>query len=252
MKKHNLTPHKRDCDKQSFIDRIKQIINELGSAAKLARLANLSGAVIGKYLAGESEPSRPRLISIADASKVNIEWLVSGTGNMRGGDHQLKSIYNSDTESFQGKGFGESITSTEDYCEMPFFDSADNNRALASERQVFEMLRFRKSWLKCEFKAEPQDMCLLRFHGEYMSPTLVEGEITLIDKRETKVTRDGIYFIRVNDENFIKRLQPLPGGNIRVYNDNPSYKPFIVHPLKHSEDFSVLGRVVWAWGGRTL
>jgi len=64
---------------QSFKERVRYIVRKVGSIEKLAQLANVSPRVVGKYLAGESDPSRKRLISLADAASVNVEWLATGS-----------------------------------------------------------------------------------------------------------------------------------------------------------------------------
>lgn len=69
---------------RSFQARIAELAQLLGSAQALADKAGLSRRVVGKYLAGESDPSRERLVALADAAGVNIEWLASGRGPMRG------------------------------------------------------------------------------------------------------------------------------------------------------------------------
>jgi len=65
---------------QSFKERVRYIVRKVGSIKKLAQLANVSPRVVGKYLAGESDPSRKRLISLADAADVSVEWLATGVG----------------------------------------------------------------------------------------------------------------------------------------------------------------------------
>ncbi len=65
-----------------FSKRIKKIIELFGSAEKLANISGMSSRVIGQYLAGKSDPSRIKLIALANAAQVNIEWLATGKGPM--------------------------------------------------------------------------------------------------------------------------------------------------------------------------
>ena len=67
---------------RSFQDRIAEAARLAGGAQSLADKAGLSRRVVGKYLAGKSDPSRERLVRIADAAGVSIEWLASGRGPM--------------------------------------------------------------------------------------------------------------------------------------------------------------------------
>ena len=72
----------------TFPDRIKKIIELSGSAEKLANISGMSSRVIGQYLAGKSDPTRLKLIALANAALVNIEWLATGKGPMREEDRE--------------------------------------------------------------------------------------------------------------------------------------------------------------------
>lgn len=67
----------------TFANRMKVLVELVGSAEKLARLAGMSARVIGKYVSGETDPSRERLISLAKAADVNVLWLATGEGPMK-------------------------------------------------------------------------------------------------------------------------------------------------------------------------
>lgn len=58
----------------------------MGGPGELARKSNLSRRVIDKYRSGQSDPSRERLIAIANAANVSAGWLATGEGPMRPGD----------------------------------------------------------------------------------------------------------------------------------------------------------------------
>lgn len=51
-----------------------------GGPGELARKSKLSRRVIDKYRSGNSDPSRERLIALADAGGVSVEWLATGKG----------------------------------------------------------------------------------------------------------------------------------------------------------------------------
>ena len=64
----------------NFPDRLKEAIGE-ASVRSFARSAGLSETALRQYLSGKSEPTRPALVSIADAAEVSIQWLIVGEGN---------------------------------------------------------------------------------------------------------------------------------------------------------------------------
>ena len=78
-------------DVLSFTDRIKYIINLVGSAEKLANISGMSSRVIGQYLSGKTDPTRKKIIALAEAAGVNVQWLATGEGLTRNGEwHEFK------------------------------------------------------------------------------------------------------------------------------------------------------------------
>lgn len=73
-----------DCSEKdlSFLERTRTIVSIAGGVEKLSRAAGMSSRVIGKYLAGKSEPNRIRLVALAKAVNVSVEWLATGDGVM--------------------------------------------------------------------------------------------------------------------------------------------------------------------------
>lgn len=63
-----------------FIERMNTLIARVGGVGALAEKAGLSRAVIEKYRRGQSDPSRLRLIALASAGGVSLEWLAAGAG----------------------------------------------------------------------------------------------------------------------------------------------------------------------------
>ncbi len=65
-------------ENDSFTDRLKEIITKLGSQEKLAFKSGISKSTISKYILGLSDPTRKKIIALASAGDVNVEWLVNG------------------------------------------------------------------------------------------------------------------------------------------------------------------------------
>lgn len=95
----------------------------------------------------------------------------------------------------------------------------------------------------------PKSLAIVTGFGDSMRPLYNPGDPLLVDCGITRADVDGIYFFRVGDEGFVKRLQRIPtveGVLIRAKSDNPSYDPF---DIVKGMDFEVFGRVVKAWRG---
>jgi len=64
---------------EQFPERLSEAINER-SLSTFARTADVSETVLRKYLDGKSTPNLERLLGIAKAANVTVQWLVTGSG----------------------------------------------------------------------------------------------------------------------------------------------------------------------------
>ncbi len=65
----------------AFRSRMEFAARRAGNATRLAEAAGISRRAIGDYLAGAAEPSRSRLVAIARAARVSVQWLATGEGS---------------------------------------------------------------------------------------------------------------------------------------------------------------------------
>lgn len=82
--------------------------------------------------------------------------------------------------------------------------------------------------------------------GDSMRPLYNPGDPLLVDSGVREVSFDSIYFFRIGDEGFIKRLQRVPGQGIVAISENKSYRDWVVTP---EMDFEVFARVIKVWCG---
>lgn len=73
-----MTEIENDPSDTLFLERMNVLIERCGGPGELARKAGLSRRVIDKYRRGESDPSRSRLVAMAMAANVSVEWLATG------------------------------------------------------------------------------------------------------------------------------------------------------------------------------
>lgn len=95
----------------------------------------------------------------------------------------------------------------------------------------------------------PKNLAIVTGFGDSMRPLYNPGDPLLVDRGITRADIDGIYFFRVGEEGFVKRLQRIPtidGVVIRAKSENPIYDPF---DIVKGMDFEIFGRVVKAWRG---
>ncbi len=101
-------------------------------------------------------------------------------------------------------------------------------------------IAFRRDWIKK--KGNPENMSLIKVPGDSMQPTLLSGDIALVDHGHNYIDpQGGIYAIAVDGEIMIKRVQPIPGGKILVISDNKNYERLEMD----SGQSHINGKVIW-------
>lgn len=68
----------------AFGDRVAVAIKRVGGSTKMAEIAGVSTSVLSKWRRNESDPSRTRLVKMARAAGVSLEWLATGEGEPQG------------------------------------------------------------------------------------------------------------------------------------------------------------------------
>jgi len=101
---------------------------------------------------------------------------------------------------------------------------------------------FRKDWIKRK-GGKPNSMSLIKVSGDSMEPTLLAGDLVLVDHSRTTIApQGGIYAISINHEVMIKRIQILiPQNKLRILSDNPLYEPIEADP----EQVKINGKIIW-------
>jgi phage repressor protein C with HTH and peptisase S24 domain len=136
------------------------------------------------------------------------------------------------------------------YAYIPLYDvraRGGANGAVVDGESVLDVLAFKEDWIRQEVRAAPGDLRLIFVEGDSMVPDLRPGDIVMIDHTDTSARREGAYVIRMDGALLVKTLQRLPGGVIKVISRNAAYEPFTVNvsALAGSDDFAIIGRVVW-------
>lgn len=210
----------------TFPDRLRQVI-EKRSVRSFARHCGMSDSVLRQYLKGKSEPTRPVLLAIACCTGVSVEWLATGTGPMKIPDQRA------------------TLQLTEgDFCSIPLVAATKDETDSAPISRVPSNLIFRSEWLKKELSTDPQALAMTVAHGNAMEPAIGDGDTLLVNIRQNRVHKDGIYVLQTNSAMISRRIQVLMDGGLHVTCDNPTYAP---QTISHADadSLTVVGRVVW-------
>jgi transcriptional regulator with XRE-family HTH domain len=73
-------------DRADFVQRLTELAAEFASRAEFARRAELSAGALQHYINGDTEPTRPALVALAQAAGVDPGWLASGMGSRNRSD----------------------------------------------------------------------------------------------------------------------------------------------------------------------
>lgn len=134
---------------------------------------------------------------------------------------------------------------------IPQFDTGGamgDGLILRDQPGVIQAWRVSPEWLQKNVKnaTSAQNLCIVTGFGDSMRPLFNPGDPLIVDRGVNRVDFDAIYFFRVGEEGFIKRLQRVPGQGLVALSENKSYKEWVVTP---DMDFEVFGRVLKIWRG---
>lgn len=221
--------------------RIAQVADMVGGKRALAEKAGLQESQLYRYIKGENVPGVNVVVDIANAGGVGVGWLAAGKGPMRqDGNGEIREA------AAEFSIASKEVLAGDDYVFPPLYDvrAATGGGALVDRESILDVLAFKSRWIRTELRANPSNLFLVYVEGESMEPALRPGDLVLIDRAAT--IRDGIYVIRIGDGLLVKRLQRLPGNQVKATSDNPAYGPFTIDLGHAPEGVSIVGRVVWS------
>ena len=197
-----------------FASRLKSLIGDKSLAA-FSKKCGVGEGSIRQYLGG-SVPGLDKVIAIAEAEGVSVDWLATGREEKTS---EFVAIPVMATKASAGGGAA------------VFFDEVG---------ETFPMPRL---WLE-RHNLKPNDLFMIWGIGESMYPLIASGEKLLCSRSEWHRQGDGIFIIRQGNDLLVKRVQRLPDDVIRVTSENPVYHPYDVK-LTEDADFDIIGRVLY-------
>lgn len=213
------------------------------SQTDFAQALGVATNTIGRYEREEHELDASFLLRLRKKRGVSADWLLSGEGSQ-----YLLGTVGDDQASYGGDSF----------VSIPLYDKVTPRAGAGAlveplAEKAVEMRSFSRQWIRHTLHANPADLVLMYVQGDSMDDGrdgLRPGDVAIVNKTEISATKDGVYVLRLDDALLVKRLQRLPGDRLRVISDNPAYQPFEVDLKGHSGGLQIIGRVVYAWGGR--
>jgi phage repressor protein C with HTH and peptisase S24 domain len=229
-------------DKSAFVERLKTILAHWPSADRLARAVGVAPSAFRKWLKGEAEPSRERLVALARAAGVGVAWLAEGEGP---------------TPAFEPasgnrrRSGGPDAPVDLDWSQFVLLPHKPEAAAAGSitppSPSGTEWMALRHDWVRSVCGIGPNDVLLETATGESMTPTIRDGNTLLVDTTDRTFRNFGIYVLEINGQRLVKRVQRKHDGSLVLISDNTAYQPDTVDK-EAAGDVVVVGRVVWSGG----
>jgi phage repressor protein C with HTH and peptisase S24 domain len=211
---------------EALIGRLKQLMgNE--KPYPWAKRIGLSQATFDRIWKKGVFPKGDTLLLISEKADCSIDWLVAGRGPMK-------------------RAEGGAGLDLEEYALVPRYnvEVSAGGGAIVEGEAVIGTMAFRREWLK-RMGLELPKLAIVTVQGDSMEPTLIEGDVVLIDLRKTDIIDGAIHVLRNDGQPIIKRLQLGLADQVIIRSDNKIYSA-----LETTRDkLNVVGRVVWR-GGR--
>lgn len=94
-----------------------------------------------------------------------------------------------------------------------------------------------------------ENLAIITGDGDSMAGTFSNGDSLLVDRGITEIRTDAIYVFTMDGDLFIKRLQRMTDGALRMISDNPIYPPIMIEG-ERLERVHIQARVLSAWNVR--
>ncbi|PMZ03884.1 helix-turn-helix domain-containing protein [Pseudomonas sp. FW306-02-F02-AA] len=119
--------------------------------------------------------------------------------------------------------------------------------------EVIRDMTVHLDWLKTQglSYSNPENLAIIDGDGDSMEGTFRNGDSLLVDRGITEIRTDAVYVFTLDGDLFIKRLQRMTGGSLRMISDNPVY-PAIMIEGAQLDRVHIQARVLLVWNARKL
>ncbi|KAA8698824.1 S24 family peptidase [Pseudomonas proteolytica] len=223
--------------------------------AALARACGIRAPSVNDWISGKTKTIEGQnLLIAADYLKVMPMWLATGKGPMRKGVDGGAQPASKESNVVLIESRRKSQDSS--FITIPQLDVAGSmgpGRVPPDHIEVIRDITVHLDWLKTQglSYSKLENLAIIDGDGDSMEGTFRNGDALLVDRGITEIRTDAIYVFTLEGELFIKRLQRLTGGSLRMISDNPVY-PAIMIEGDMLAKVHIQARVLLVWNARKL
>ncbi|UDM63202.1 helix-turn-helix transcriptional regulator [Pseudoalteromonas piscicida] len=209
-----------------FVTLVEQFAG--GNKRQFARLTGKSPSHIYRICRGLSRPSMIYLEHLYSLFAVDLNWLLTGEQPLDKPQGQLKDeltlIPKLDIEASAGMG------------------------SVIGHEEVTEQFALNRRWLNSHLGVYSEKLAFVSIRGDSMQPTLLDGDMVLVDLSQNQPSKDAVYIIQTEEGLMAKRVQQKH-SQLKVISDNPDYPSWEI-TADNADSHGIAGRVVWC--GRSI
>lgn len=214
----------------SFAKRLKMLMDERNlSNADLSKLVGVTRATVKFWVDGKTlQLKYDDASALASLFNVNVDWLMTGEG-----DRQIENNPNTVTiRKVNLKGL----------CGK--YPQVTAPVEVSDESELVDTIEAGAKWFFNNFPHySPDDVKIVTATGDSMEPLISEGDLVFIDRKSNVCDRDGIYFLYLDGQYFIKRVQRSIGKKLILISENQKYRDIEIESDSQVEFFTI-GRVI--------
>ena len=241
----NSERHPQEDYRKDLGGRLSQAIARVKNKGDAALAAGVSTEQLNKWVRGEVKVPAEGLRALAEYTRVDFSWLVTGQGAMlvsSPADQLRRTLERID-------GLGQRTRTSQinsDFVRLPFFREVAASAgpgALAVSEQSDSVIAFARSFLR-DHGAVPDRCSIIRAKGDSMAPTIPDASLLVVDHSQAEISNGCIMVVSVGDDLLVKRVRRRLDGQIDLISDNPAYPPETLQPAA-LQQLRVVGRVVY-------
>ena len=212
-----------------FSEHLTKIFHDRGiTQLEAANKIGVSRQAIARWLNGDSEPDREKILAIASFLQLPPAYVMFGND-----------------ETFPREDIDENTIT------IPFINVESSNEFFEPSKSI-RSIRVEKSWLQSKTAVSDYNaLRLINVEGDSMRPTFVRGDYVIVDTSIKAFTIEGIYLVKIRGQMFIKKINKQLDGGFSLTNDNSTYPPINI-PLTNAHEVQFIGKCVIRCNARSL